>query len=209
MFARFMSNFRKPEGLIGGIVVRLMNKGHAAKTEAVVDRLGIGDDEVVLDIGCGGGVAIRMMAEKAASVYGIDISDVSVARSIKTNSRAVRENRVRVTASDVLGMPFKEDMFSLVTAFETVYFWEDIGACFERVHRAVKPGGRFAISVGAWTLPDGGNNFPKLFSGVKPNLYSPEELSGLLHDAGFPRTSIMEDVDDPWLCVVGWKGDDV
>lgn len=207
MLARFMSNFRKPRGLVGSMVVRMMNKGHAPMTRAVVERLDIGGDEVILDIGCGGGMAIKMMAEKAASVYGIDISEVSVARALETNSQAVRENRVQVTASDVLGMPFKDDTFSLVTAFETVYFWDEIGDCFERIHRAVKPGGRFAVTVEAWTLPDGGNNFPKFFSAVKPNLYSPEELSGMLHRAGFPRTSIMENEAEHWLCVVGWKGE--
>ena len=205
MFARFMSNFRKPRGFVGRLVVGMMNKGHAPMTRAVVERLDIAPEDVVLDIGCGGGEAVRLMAAKAGLVIGIDISDVSVRKSLAVNRLAVESGRVSISLSSVLDMPFPRESFTLATAFETVYFWEDIQECFSRVYSALKPGGRFAITVEAWKGADGGNNFPKIFSSLNPNLYSEEELRVLLTGAGFARTTLVRSDSAKWLCVVGWK----
>lgn len=208
MLARFMSNFRKPQGLLGRLIVGMMNKGHAPMIKAVVDRLEPGPADTVLDIGCGGGEAIRLLAERAGTVAGIDISEVSVRKSLAVNRRAAAAGRVTVTQADVLGMPFADATFTLATAFETVFFWENIEECFAKVYRVLKPGGRFAVAVEAWKDADGGNNFPKIFSSLELNLYSPDELHALLAAAGFLRSErITGDSEQwqKWLCIVGQK----
>ncbi|MCD8351521.1 MAG: methyltransferase domain-containing protein [Planctomycetaceae bacterium] len=207
MWTRFMTNFRKPTGLMGRMVVALMNKGHAAMTRAVLDAVGPGEGDVVLDIGCGGGLAVKLLAERTACVYGIDMSEVSVAKTIEVNQDAVRQERVRVMLSDVLGMPFNDGMFDLATAFETIYFWENIDACFKRVCEALKPGGRFVVAVEAWKSPEGGNNFPAIFSAVNPTLYSADEIASLVTRAGFARAAVLTNGTGNWLCVSGWKRD--
>ncbi len=207
MWTRFMSNFRKPAGLMGRMVVAMMNKGHAPMTRAVLDAVGPGPGDVVLDIGCGGGMAVKLLAERTACVYGIDVSEVSVAKTLRVNQDAVRQERVRVVTSDVLGMPFADGTFDLATAFETIYFWENIDACFRRVCQTLKPGGRFVVAVEAWKSPDGGDNFPAIFSAVNPTLYSAEEIASLMKGAGFARTAVMQHDTGHWLCVSGWKQD--
>ncbi len=42
-------------------------------------------------------------------------------------------------------MPFDDEAFDCVSAFETVYFWEDLEKCFAEVHRVMKNGGTFLI----------------------------------------------------------------
>ena len=42
-------------------------------------------------------------------------------------------------------MPFEDNTFDIVTAFETVYFWPDIEKSFGEVKRVLKPGGMFLI----------------------------------------------------------------
>ena len=42
-------------------------------------------------------------------------------------------------------LPFKDDTFSLVTAFETVYLWPDIEKSFAEVRRVMTSGATFYI----------------------------------------------------------------
>ena len=60
-------------------------------------------------------------------------------------------------------LPYTDEMFDVVTAFETVYFWNDLPKAFTEVTRVLKRNGHFLIccelnnpSVKTWTnLIDG------------------------------------------------------
>lgn len=45
------------------------------------------------------------------------------------NRRAIEEGRCQVVHASVATLPFPAEVFDLVTAFETVYFWPDLPAC--------------------------------------------------------------------------------
>lgn len=202
MLRRFMANFRKPEGFLGGVIAGMMNWGHGPMTREVVKLLGVKPDDVVLDIGCGGGGAIALMAEAGARVYGIDYSDVSVRKSLAKNGAAVRAGRVSVEKADVGALPYPAATFSLVTAFETVFFWDGIQGCFERIRAVLKPGGRFAVVVEAWKKEDGAINCPEVFRrNLAMNFYSADELRDLLLAAGFGAVEVLKGERGNWLCV--------
>jgi len=204
MFEKLMSNFRRPEGRIGGFICSMMNLGHAPMTKAVLPHLQIKEGEKVLDIGCGGGLAMSLMAEMGATVQGLDYSPVSVAKSLKKNQRAVEDGRIQVCQGDVSAMEFPEQSFDLATAFETVYFWDDVSKCFSRIFKALKPGGRLAIAVEAWLENGGKVNCPKAFESIGLNLYWDEDLRKLLQKAGFSRVEILKE-GQKWLCALAFK----
>lgn len=203
MFRKLMANFRKPEGILGGWIAGMMNWGHGPMTREVVKRLDIAADDVVLDVGCGGGGAIALMAAAGAQVYGIDYSDASVRKSLAKNQAAVRNGRVRVEKGDVRSLPYPEETFTLVTAFETVFFWEDIQDCFARIRSVLKPGGRFALAVEAWKREDGTINCPDVFlRNLDMTMRSADEFVELLRRAGFSGITPILDERGKWLCVV-------
>lgn len=205
MFDGLMHHFRKPEGFIGGLIVHIMNFGHSAMTREVVSRLQIRKGDAVLDIGCGGGAALALMAARGAEACGIDISQVAVAKSRQKNIRAVREGRVRVLLADVDDMPFTGSTFDLATAFEAIYFWENLLESFKSVLRVLKPGGRFAIILEAYRTGDKEVNFPEVFKAVQARLYSVEELETLLLQAGFCEVSWSKADKGKWICVLARK----
>jgi len=62
---------------------------------------------------------------KGAQVYGIDISEESVAKAKKVNVN-VLDKQVFVTLGSAEKLPYEDGKFDLVTAVETVYFWPNL-----------------------------------------------------------------------------------
>ena len=79
-------------------------------------------------------------------MYGIDISEESVTKARQVNAE-VLDKQVYVTQGSAEQLPYNDEMFDLVTAVETVYFWPNLPDCLQEVRRVLKPGGKFAIMV--------------------------------------------------------------
>lgn len=61
-------NMRKPKGKLGQIQLKSMNKEHTPVALWGLKHLNIKSDDVVLDVGCGGGININRMAKHAKKV---------------------------------------------------------------------------------------------------------------------------------------------
>ncbi len=133
----FFDNMRKPKGKLGNIQLKSMNKEHTPVSLWGLKHLDIQSDDVILDVGCGGGININRMAEKAKKVYGVDYSIESVKLSREVNREYIEQGKVEVLEGNVQSLPFDDESFDIVTAFETIYFWPDIEKCFGEVKRAL------------------------------------------------------------------------
>ena len=199
---RKYNNARKPRGLLGRKVLNRMNTGTHERLAlwSLTHFTPKGD---VLDIGCGGGANIAKMLSinDVDKVTGIDYSDVSVSKSKGYNRDAISEGRCNVIKGDVKELPFSDRSFDTVTAFETVYFWPDIGDCFRGVFRILKDGGMFAIVNESDGEDEASIGYSQIIEGM--NLYTPERLSQLMEEAGFSDVCIYRNDSKPWICVTG------
>ena len=141
----FFDNMRKPVGKLGNLQLKSMNKEHTPVSLWGLKHLDISPDDVILDIGCGGGMNINRMASEAKKVYGVDYSIESVNLSREVNEGLIKRGKVEIYEGNVMDLPFEDNSFDIVTAFETVYFWQDIEKSFGEVKRVLKPGGMFLI----------------------------------------------------------------
>lgn len=196
----FFENTRRPEGFGGKLMVSMMNLGQAALAEWGLQHLAVPEGAAVLDCGCGGGANIKKLLEKAAqgSVKGIDYSEVSVEKSRSLNASAISAGRCEIMQANVAQLPFEDSSFDLVTAFETVYFWPELPACFREVGRVLRPGGTFFICNEC----DEDNKWTDIVSGMK--IYTADELTQLLTKAGFTDI-VMHKNDKGWLCATARK----
>lgn len=196
----FFENTRRPEGFGGKLMVSMMNLGHGALAKWGLQHLEVPEGAAVLDCGCGGGANIKKLLEKAAqgSVKGIDYSEVSVEKSRSLNASAISAGRCEIMQANVAQLPFEDNSFDLVTAFETVYFWPELPACFREVGRVLRPGGTFFICNEC----DEDNKWTDIVSGMK--IYTADELTQVLTKAGFTDI-VMHKNNKGWLCATARK----
>jgi SAM-dependent methyltransferase len=171
---------------MGRAMLKFMNLCHAPLTNWGLKQVDIQDGWTMLDIGCGGGATLKRLLKRSkdAQVYGIDISEESVAKAKKVNAN-VLDKQVFVCQGSAEKLPYEDGKFDLVTAVETVYFWPNLPNCLQEVRRVLKQGGKFAIMV---EVIDGDSMWTNVVEGM--NTYSPEELKTMLEDAGFTLTEI-------------------
>ena len=186
MLKSFFTNCACPRGRMGRFMLRFMNLCHAPLTNWGLSLVDFRDGWTMLDIGCGGGATLRRLLRRSANsiVYGLDISEESVAKARQLNS-AVLGSRVFVEQGTANELPFDDRKFDLVTAVETIYFWPDLPQCLSEVRRVLKPGGLFVVIV---EVADSNSKWTDLVEGM--TAYTPEQLRDLLDDAGFLHTEI-------------------
>ena len=167
-------------------MLSFMNYTHAPLTNWGLKLMDVQDGWTMLDVGCGGGFTIRRLLKqsKNAKVYGIDISEESVAKAKKVNANVLGK-QVFITQGSAEKLPYKDGMFDLVTAVETVYFWPNLPDCLQEVRRVLKSGGKFAILV---EVVDSDSKWTSVVEGM--TAFSPEDLKKLLDEAGFTQTEI-------------------
>lgn len=184
----FFDNMRKPQGKLGNIQLKSMNKEHTPVSLWGLKHLNIKSDDVILDVGCGGGININRMAKNAKKVYGVDYSIESVKLSKEVNAELIKEGKVEIQEGNVVNLPFEDDSFDIVTAFETVYFWPDIEKCFGEVKRVLKPGGIFLIGMET----NGSDNLIMRFWGhfIDMEMYDDNEIRTFLENNDYSQITV-------------------
>lgn len=190
-----------PEGETGEKMLTRMNEHHKPLREWGFGFLEWWPGMEILDVGCGGGAAIRDMLElsEGSIVKGIDYSDKSIEMSEKMNEDAIKYERCRIEKADVARMPFLDNEFDLVTAIETMYFWKDPVAASREIRRVLKPGKVFAVMAESSEPTEKDNDFP-----IPIKVRSAEETTEILEKAGF-KDCRAELRDDGSICVMGVK----
>ena len=186
LIKKLFTNCACPQGRMGRAMLKFMNLCHAPLTNWGLKLVNIQDGWTMLDIGCGGGATLQRLLKRSrgAQVYGIDISEESVAKAQKVNAKVLGK-QVFVTQGSAEKLPYEEGKFDLVTAVETVYFWPNLPDCLQEVRRVLKSGGKFAILV---EVVDSDSKWTSVVEGM--TAYTPEDFKKLLDDAGFTQSEI-------------------
>ncbi|WP_296788399.1 class I SAM-dependent methyltransferase [uncultured Methanobrevibacter sp.] len=158
----------------------------------------------MLDIGCGGGVNIeKFLKLTSGNVDGLDYSEVSVKASEDRNQDAVDAKRCRIIQADVSDMPIGDEEYDLASAFETIYFWPDIGETFKEVSRIIRPKGKFMIAQGTDGNHPDDEKWLSTVEGMR--VYTAPELEKYLLDAGFSSVKSFKKENEYILVVIAEK----
>jgi SAM-dependent methyltransferase len=109
--------------------------------EEALRRVGLDAGQLVLDVGCGAGAFLRLVAERGARASGVDASEAL----IELARERVPDADLRV--GDMETLPYDDDTFDLVTGFSAFFFANDIAAAVREAGRVAKPGAPVVIQV--------------------------------------------------------------
>jgi SAM-dependent methyltransferase len=182
--------------------------------DAVAARIAPRRGERALDVGCGCGATTTELARMVGSdgwVTGIDVSEemIEVARHAAHHDGLAN---VDFVVADAATHPFEPAGYDLIYSRLGTMFFEEPGAAFANLHRALRRGGRLgfvcwrSMDENRWTVeprevvqailpgqpaidPDGPGPF---------SLASADRISALLSEAGFVDVEI-EPNDQPLL----------
>ena len=119
---------------------------------AIIERLEIKEDDIVLDIAAGTGepgLTIAAIAPKG-KVIGSDISGEMLMIAAE-NAAAKGLKNYSTKTVDVSKLPFEDNTFTKISCRMGFMFFPDIKLATNEMYRVLKPGGRAAISV--WGMP--------------------------------------------------------
>jgi ubiquinone/menaquinone biosynthesis C-methylase UbiE len=200
---------RKPTGRMGRFTLWRMNWSHSRLTDWGLDKISIEPRSTILDVGCGGGRTVSKLAAIATQghVCGIDYSEESVAVSQKGNARCIDIGRVEIRQGSVSQLPFPDNVFDLVTAVETHYFWPDLAADTREVFRVLRPGGTVILIAEAYrgAKTAGAKLAEKVLPLAGMTLLSVDEHRELFTTAGYSDVRVIEEPGKGWICSIGRK----
>src|SRR5690242_15227532 len=113
--------------------------------DALVDALAPLTGQRLLDAGCGAGLLAHKAAERGAAVSGLDASDGLL---------AVARERVPdgdFTSGDIDSLPYANDTFDVVSAFNSIQYATDPAAAVAELARVCRAGGQ--VAIGIWGDP--------------------------------------------------------
>jgi SAM-dependent methyltransferase len=199
---------RKPSSFLGRRLARAMNLSHGALTQWGLSHVDVGRAFTMLDVGCGGGRTIETLSTLAPEgrVFGVDYSAASVAVARQRNAAAIASGRVDIRQASVSQLPFATDMFDLVTAVETHYYWPDLPRDLREIMRALAPGGTLLIiaetyrgRVHDWLY------LPVMRLLLRAHYLTPDQHRELFAEAGYTAVEVFTEPSRGWICVKGRK----
>jgi SAM-dependent methyltransferase len=114
----------------------------------LLNSSGLRSDDRVLEVGCGTGATTRALAARAVdgSVCGVDLSGPMLQIAKEAADRDGIRN-VEFVQGDAQVFPFEAGSFDLAVSRMGCMFFGDPATAFANIRRALRPGGRVALTV--------------------------------------------------------------
>ncbi len=156
----------------------------------------------VLEIGCGAGSHAELFSRAGCEVWAVDLT----AQAVETTRKRAKIHGVEIHAQQMDGehLSFKDETFDFVWSWGVIHHSARPEQVLRQAHRVLRPGGQFRLMVYHRASLCNGVNLlrglatGKMFRGLSTaeilsaysdgfvaRFYSPDQLRGLLREAGF------------------------
>ncbi|WP_026624535.1 class I SAM-dependent methyltransferase [Eggerthia catenaformis] len=202
---KLLNNTGKPEGFLGKIMIKGMNKGHKKVSDWGMSYLDNIHPDEILELGCGGGRNAHELLKKYPSAHltAIDYSPLSIEKTKVYNLDAVTKGNMDVEIGDVNHLSIASNTIDLVTAFETIYFWKDLPCCFKLIHKTLTDNGCFLIVNESDGEDRVSLRYEKIIEGMEN--YTVKQLYQYLKEAGFSHVEALHHESKPWITIIAHK----
>jgi sarcosine/dimethylglycine N-methyltransferase len=156
-------------------------------TAALIDLAQVGASDRVLDAGTGiGGTARLIAADRGARVTAVDLTPEYCDVAAWLNGAVGLGGLIEIHTADVTELPFDDASFDVVVSQHVQMNIADKRRLYAEARRVLVPGGRLAL----WDVTAGPGGplhlpVPWATSPAQSHLVAPDQLAGLLREAGF------------------------
>ena len=203
---RYYDRGRHPKGFWGLRALKAMNgKKHAALPEWVFSELQFEEGAQILDVGCGGGANLARMLKLCPTghITGLDMSQLALEESKDINYHAYVDKLCSIVGGNATQMPLAKNMFDIVTAFETIYYWPSLQLGASEIYRVLKPGAVCVIANEMDGEEPGARALEKAVTGIR--IYTIDEIIEDLSETGFIQIEPRHDEERHFVCVTARK----
>lgn len=137
--------FADPKGLGGSMVSLVMNRQNRPLYDETIRMLSLSHSDSVLDIGCGNGYVLNLLArQKNASFVGIDTSPSIIEAASHRNRK---NKKMSFSCQNIGATSFAAASFSKAYTINTVYFWSNLTETMREIQRILQPNGLFVNTL--------------------------------------------------------------
>lgn len=114
--------------------------------DKLAKKLDLPANSVILDAGSGeGNVALNIAGKYGLRIYGVDLLDFAVKRSIEKSKRLNLENKLQFQVGDYTKLSFPNETFDGVYTMETLVHVPDYKKALSEFYRVLKPKGKLVL----------------------------------------------------------------
>lgn len=163
--------------------------------------------EVVMDLGSGGGFDAFLAAHEVGEsgrVIGIDMTPAMISKARK-NAGKGNFSQVEFRLGEIEHLPVPDNTADVIMSNCVINLSPNKAQVFRDAFRALKPGGRLAISdvVATCEMPEEMKNDPILHAGCMAGASMVDDLISMMKDAGFEQV-VVEPKDETREFIRDW-----
>lgn len=194
---RLVRQARNPTGPAGHVIGWIFGRrsSNVRRNRWAVELLDIQPTDRVIELGCGPGVAVAALADRATQglVVGVDHSEVVISQARRRNADLIRQGRVRLIHAPVERLQVTDGPFDAALAVNTVGMWPEPTIRLREIARQLRRGGRIAL-VSQPRCPG---------ATAATSAAAGDRLAAQLSDAGYTVTRVETlNLDPPAVCVL-------
>jgi len=154
----------------------------------------LGEGEVVLDLGSGGGIDVLLSAKRvgpAGKSFGLDMTD-EMLELARRNAAAAGATNVEFLKGDMEAIPLPDASVDVIISNCVINLAADKEKVLREAFRVLRPGGRFAVSdiVVRGEMPAEVRRSMELWTGCFAGALEETAFQGLLREVGFQDPSV-------------------
>jgi SAM-dependent methyltransferase len=169
---------------------------HRPNFAVLLELLALGPEDVLLEVGCGGGVFLMDALESGCRAAAVDHSPDMVRLARETNAEAIAKGRLEILEGSAHRLPFPDEMFTCATMTGVLGFLPEPVAALAEIRRVLADGGRLVL-LGSDPALRGTPAAPEPMAS-RLRFYEDDDLVRMAHDAALTNARVVRrDLSEP------------
>lgn len=149
--ARLASQLRRPTGMAGLLIARMLNRGNRSSIVGAVAAAEVVEGDTAADVGFGGGIGLELLLRRVGdggTVHGVDVSTTMVERARRRFRGPIAAGNLALHHAGMGSLPLPDACADAIITTNTVYFVDDLAGVLTELNRVLRPAGRLVLGVG-------------------------------------------------------------